>query len=216
MAKAANPDNGLVMNLVQKVQPFKNGLQELSLMILETEQQVIGSVGNVPLITTNVNFFTKSFLISACAHLEMCIKEVVFEIAKEIDSRFSAASIPYALLEWRYSIKKKQESGNRPSFPPSIKMTKKEVDDLVSGNVHKTKEALSIVGVDLAANTEDWEGWKDKIQTLVTRRNNIVHHNDNASDLSLGDINSYVQMILDYIDFIVSVCQSQHPNTPTQ
>ena len=87
-----------------------------------------------------------------------------------------------------------------------IRLSKKEVDDLVSGNVYKTKDALLLVGVDLACDMNEWETWKDLIQTIVTRRNNVVHHNDDASDLSFGDIKTYIKKVEEYLDFINKAC----------
>ena len=78
----------------------------------------------------------------------------------------------------------------------------------MSGNVFRTKEALALVGVDLAVDKAKWEAWKDLIQSMVTRRNNIVHHDDDASDLSLGDIRQYVTSAVEYIDFIVSTAEA--------
>lgn len=198
------------MNLNTTRETFRNGLLELQAMINQTELAVIGNDHTTPLITNNVNFFTKSFLISACAHLEMCIKEIVFEIAKDIDARLSSAAIPSSIIEWRLNQKKKTDSPSPPKILLSVKMTRKEVDDLVSGNVYRTKEALALVGIELATQKNQWESWKDSIQTIVTRRNNIVHHNDDASDLSLGDIKIYIKSIIDYIDFVIKACDSQY------
>jgi len=180
-------------------------LTELETMVRAAEQEVVGGSGGSPILTDNINFFTKSFLISLCAHLEMCIKEIVFAIAEDIDERARTAAIPTALIEWRYNTKKKGD-GAAQGGRLAIGMTRKEVDDLVSGNVYRTKEALAYVGVDLATDKVNWEMWKDLIQTVVTRRNNIVHHNDDASDLSLGDIRSYIASARGYIDFVVHAC----------
>lgn len=197
------------MNLHIKANAYLSGLSELEAMVKFTELEVIGNANATPIITENVNFFTKSFLISACAHLEMCIKEIITEVARDIDERLTNASVPHAIIEWRFQKKSKVDQQSVPeSF--SIGMTKKEIDDLVSGNVFKTKEALAIVGVDLGLNKAEWESWKDSIQAIVTRRNNIVHHNDNASDISLGDIQLHIKAILDYIEFIICACNSQH------
>ena len=178
-------------------------------MVKKTELAVIEGANTTPLVTDNVNFFTKSFLISACAHLEMCIKEIVFELAADIDARLSMAAIPASIVEWRLTQKKRTEtnSGGKPLL--RVNMTKKEVDDMVSGNVYRTREALAIVGVELSDNKEQWESWKDSIQAIVTRRNNIVHHNDDASDLSMGDIKVHIQSIINYIDFVVAACLTQ-------
>lgn len=197
------------MNLNAKTETFKNGLRELEAMVKKTELAVIEGANTTPLVTDNVNFFTKSFLISACAHLEMCIKEIVFELATDIDARLSMAAIPASIVEWRLTQKKRVEtnSGGKPLL--RVNMTKKEVDDMVSGNVYRTREALAIVGVELSDNKEQWESWKDSIQAIVTRRNNIVHHNDDASDLSMGDIKVHIQSIINYIDFVVATCLTQ-------
>jgi len=138
----------------------------------------------------------------------MCIKEIIFELANEIDARLSSISIPAAILEWRFNIKKKPELALAKSLL-SVKMTKKEIDDLVSGNVYKTKDALALFGIDLGDEKDQWDFWKDAIQTIVTRRNNIVHHNDYASDISLGDIKIYIRKLIEYIDFIVNACLVQ-------
>lgn len=197
------------MNLNAKAETFKDGLRELEAMVKKTELAVIEGANTTPLVTDNVNFFTKSFLISACAHLEMCIKEIVFELATDIDARLSMAAIPASIVEWRLTQKKRVEtnSGGKPLL--RVNMTKKEVDDMVSGNVYRTREALAIVGVELSDNKEQWESWKDSIQAIVTRRNNIVHHNDDASDLSMGDIKVHIQSIINYIDFVVATCLTQ-------
>lgn len=199
------------MDLYATVEPFKNGLIELDAMVNETEREVIGNNSTIPLITNNVNFFTKSFLISACAHLEVCIKEIIFEVAKDIDIRLSMASVPPSIIEWRYNQKKKNDHSPGVATNFSVGMTKKEIDDLVSGNVYKTKEALALVGVELISEKEKWESWRESVQAIVTRRNNIVHHNDDATDISLGDIKSYISTICGYIDFIVSTCCSRYP-----
>lgn len=198
------------MDLSAKAGTFKDGLRELEAMVRQTELAVLGHAETTPLITNNVNFYTKSFLISACAHLEMCIKEIVFEIAEDIDARLSSAAIPSSLIEWRLSQKRKADSSSPSSKLLSVKMTKKEVDDLVSGNVYRTKEALALVGIELAADKAQWESWKDSIQAIVTRRNNVVHHNDDASDLSLGDIRICIESIISYIDFVIQACCLQH------
>jgi hypothetical protein len=87
------------MNLQQVTEIFKNGLQELDAMAKAAEHEVINSEAATLLVANNVNFFTKSFLISACAHLEMCIKEIVSKLAEDIDVRLSIASIPSSFIK---------------------------------------------------------------------------------------------------------------------
>lgn len=188
-------------NLELAVAAYKKGLTDLNDMVRHTEYEIVNG-SQSGLVVENVNFFTKSFLISACAHLEMCIKEIVFFVATDIDQRLVKAAIPQSIVDWRLNQKKKQDGINHLV----IGMTKREVDDLVSGNVYRTKDALSLVGVNLAHKPADWETWKDIIQTIVTRRNNIVHHNDDASNLSFADVRSHISSMIQYIDFIVESC----------
>lgn len=195
----------MIMDLREVTKAFKNGLHELDGIVKSAELEVINANAATLLVTSNVNFFTKSFLISACAHLEMCIKEVVLNLARDIDSRLSSAAVPSSIIEWRFKTKTRQNLVT-PTEKLAISMTSKEIDDLVSGNVYKTKEALAIVGIDLGSNEAEWAFWKELIQNIVTRRNNIVHHNDDASDLSLGDVRGYIQSLIRYIEFIESSC----------
>jgi hypothetical protein len=190
--------------------PFKSGLSELAGMVQTTEMEVISGANANPLVTDHINFFTKSFLISACAHLEMCVKEIVFNVALDIDSRLLSASIPSALIEWRYSVKKKSDSNGSGSSSVSIGMSRKDVDDLVSGNVYKTKDALALVGVDISVEKLKWESWKEIIQAIVNRRNRIVHHNDDASDISFGDVILHIASMIKYIDFITDACEDKN------
>lgn len=189
---------------------YKVGLAQLRLMVDAVEREVLDSTGSSRLITDNINFFTKSFLISLCAHLEMCVKDVVYVIAGDLDERVSAACIPSSIIDWRYS-KKKGESSSGALQRFAVGMTKKEVDDLVSGNVYRTRDALALVGVDLSADKATWETWKELIQNIVTRRNNIVHRNDEASDLSFGDVRQYIDCTDAYIDFIIATCDAALP-----
>ncbi|HDL01923.1 MAG TPA: hypothetical protein ENH23_06795 [candidate division Zixibacteria bacterium] len=184
----------------------KESLKELDAMVIATGNEVVSENHGVKLITDNVNFFTKSFLITLCAHLETCIKDTVHSVAEDIDSRLSYAAIPVAIIDWRYNQKNKKIDKGNLSSVCEIKLSKKEVDDLVSGNVYKTKDSLLMVGIDIAADKAEWETWKELIQSIVTRRNNIVHHNDDASDLSFGDIRVYIKSIEEYLDFISRAC----------
>jgi len=194
------------MNFSDVIAECKSSLKELDAMVTAIEHEVITGNHGIELITNNVNFFTKSFLITLCAHLEMGIKDIVFAVAKNIDSRLSIAAIPTSIVEWRYGPKNKKQEKCNPISRFGIGLTKKEVDELVSGNVYRTRDALSLVGVDLTYKIADWEAWKELIQTIVTRRNNIVHHNDDASDLSFGDIRLYIKKINEYFDFINEAC----------
>jgi hypothetical protein len=131
---------------------------------------------------------------------------VVYSIATHYDGKLAEAGIPSSVIEWRYNTKSKKQQSSDALKVFKVGMTKKEVDDLVSGNVYKTRDAFLVVGVDLAIDCKKWETWKELIQSIVTRRNNIVHHNDDASGLSFGDIKIYIKCVDEYLDFINATC----------
>lgn len=196
------------MTYLKVIENYGESLAQLDNLVAATEKEVLDGAQGIKLITDNVNFFTKSFLITLCAQLETCIKDVLYSVACDIDARLQEAVVPEALLDWRYKAKKNEKQPIRAAF--SVKMTKREIDDAVSGNVYKTKDSLLIVGVDLAFDNAKWETWKDLIQSIVTRRNNIVHHDDDASDLSFGDIRLYIDNVKEYLKFISEACGRAH------
>ena len=57
---------------------------------------------------------------------------------------------------------------------------------------------FQLLGIDLAKK-ENFESNKDLINTIVTKRNNIVHHNDTAADVSFGDLKAYIDVIVPYM-----------------
>lgn len=185
------------------IKDCKKNLSELLNLVTTTEITVLEDEQSVNFVKGNINFFTKSFLLTLCSNLEICIKDVIFSILKDIEKRLSIAAIPKNLVEWKYNQKNKNNNVNEYF---KISISKKEIDDLVSGNVYKTKSAFLILGIDLAYDAVEWETWKELIQTIVTRRNNVVHYNDNASDLSFGDIKTYIKSVEAYLDFINNAC----------
>lgn len=194
------------MNHSDIVSSCKNNLSELLSMVSATELAVLNEDEGNRLVLENINFFTKSFLLTLCSNLETCIKDVIHSIGSDIDAKLTTANIPLNIVEWRYNTKNKKSQNSNVQETFKISMSRKDVDDLVSGNVYRTKDAFLIVGVDLASDLPTWETWKELIQSIVNRRNNIVHHNDDASDLSFGDIKTYIRSIDEYLSFIDAAC----------
>ncbi len=194
------------MNHSDIISSCKNNLSELLSMVSATEQAVLNEDEGNRLVIENINFFTKSFLLTLCSNLETCIKDVIHSIGSNIDAKLTTANIPLSIVEWKYNSKNKKSQNSNVQEIFRICMSRKDVDDLVSGNVYRTKDAFLIVGVDLASDISTWETWKELIQSIVNRRNNIVHHDDDASDLSFGDIKTYIQSIDEYLSFIDAAC----------
>lgn len=180
---------------------YDEKLDRLSDMIGKTERSVIDELAGFELLSENINFFTKSYLISLCAYIELYVKELATAVATDLDNRLRSIAIPSSALLWRIDSKPKSNSV-RDISPFLLNVKEKEIDELISGNVFKTRDTFKIFGIDVESDPAKWSGWKDVIQSIVTRRNNIVHHDDQASDLSFGDLREYVEQTRDYFSFL--------------
>lgn len=59
-----------------------------------------------PFFIDNVNFFTKSFHINLCAHLESFLKDIAFKYIGQIESKLKNSGIPHNLVLWSFNPKK--------------------------------------------------------------------------------------------------------------
>lgn len=181
---------------------------DLDILNKETEQKVI-SENPDEFIVRNINFFTKSFTITICAYLESFLKDISMTIIDETNIKLSQTNIAHNLVKWSVLKKKelKELNDNELLFESlKIDIKRKELDDFISGNPYKTEKLFKKIGIKLYDN-EIYKAHKDKVQTIVNKRNNIVHHNDNASDISFGDIESNIKIIVEYIKNIDCIIQ---------
>ncbi len=84
----------------------------------------------------------------------------------------------------------------------SIKISRKELDDFISGSPYRTEKLFKKIGVKLIENEIYIE---EKVISIVEKRNKIVHHNDNASDISFSDIEENINIISEYMNNISSL-----------
>lgn len=169
--------------------------ESLKQVIHSSEQRVLADDPDL-LFIENVNFFVKSYLISVCSYLEAFLQDLAFKHGQIISNRVNSAQIPHNFLHWRLAsgIKDKNLNYNNISLP----VTKKEIGSEISANPYRTLKLFQLLGVDLAKK-ENFENNKDLINTIVTKRNNIVHHNDTAADVSFGDLKAYICVIIPYM-----------------
>ena len=183
-------------------------LNNLNVLNKETEQKVIAENPD-EFVTRNINFFTKSFTITICAYLESFLKDISMTIIDDTNRKLSESKIAHNLVKWSVLKKKDLKDLNDSELlfeDLTIKITKKELDDFISGNPYKTEKLFNKIGIKLYEN-DKYREHKDKVQTIVNKRNKIVHHNDNASDISFNDIDSNIKIILEYIENIDSIIQ---------
>lgn len=153
-------------------------------------------------ISSNINFFTKSFMITLCAYLESYLKDISMEIINAMNLRLTVAKLPHNLVKW--SILKKKEltdlSDTELKFEQlTIKITKEELDDFISGMPYRTENLFKKFGIKLFED-EIYKNQKEKIISIVVKRNKILHYNDNASDLSFTDVSNNIEYVTKYIE----------------
>lgn len=153
----------------------------------------------------NANFLTKSFLIALCGYLESYLKDVLEILIIDYNDRIKDESYPYNLIRWSIENKDKSDSKVQTLLEQKktrfedleIKLKKRDLDSFISGNPFRTQELFKMFGFDFKTNIKFNES-KENINLIVTKRNNILHHNDDASDISNSDILIYVEEIKKY------------------
>lgn len=173
--------------------------------VRETEENTILEENDF--FNKNLNFFVKSYLITVCTYLEAYLSEAASWHCERINNKLKAACLPHNFLLWR--VKKDFKSQELKYSNADLQVDKSEISDGLSGNPYKTIKAFSYLGVDLNSSPE-FNAYKDVVNTIVIKRNNIIHHNDNANDISLSDIKGYVDIFITYMGVVDKIiCESE-------
>jgi hypothetical protein len=185
-------------------------VEDLSILNKETESKVMSDDAD-GFIIKNINFFTKSFMITLCAYLESFLKDTTMTIIDDANKKLTESKIAYNLVKW--SILKKDKlvdlNDNELKFEKlSIKIKKRELDDFISGNPYRTERLFKKIGINLS-DDQSFREQKEKITTIVEKRNKIIHHNDSASDISFSDININVEIVKSYMKNIDLLVQKE-------
>ncbi len=151
------------------------------------------------LIEENVNFFTKSFLVMMCAYLESYIKDALMVIIDDVNTKLTSTKIPHNLVKWTLNIEREFKDNDSKFEPLKIKLKKKELEDYISGNPFKTKVIFERFGISLGKN-KIFNTQKEIVNSIVVKRNKVVHHNDDASDISNKDLNYFLEILKKYIE----------------
>lgn len=183
---------------------FESILEDLNATVTSCNE-IITSDNPSNFVYENSNFLTKSFLISLCGYLETYIKDVLELLINDYNERISVEKYPYNLIRWSIESKDNNDSKIQALLDKKkgryedlkIKIKKKDLDPFISGNPFRTRELFTMFGIDLDI-VEAFNSRKDIINQIIVKRNNILHHNDEASDLSNLDVILYISEIKDY------------------
>lgn len=179
---------------------YESLFKDLKVIIEESKVRTIKKDPD-ELFIGNVNFFVKSYLINICSYLEAMLQDLAFLHAKEINSRLVNANIPQNFVMWRSDANVKDKELNFKKA--NLFITKKEISDNLSANPYRTLKLFEKLGVNLKECAE-FEDNKDLVTTIVGKRNNIVHHNDKATDISYDDLIIYIDVIILYSKAILT------------
>lgn len=172
-------------------------LEKLSLIIENTNERIISDSPD-PLIYDNANFFSKAFLITMCAYLESYLKDVLMLIVENTNAKLTSAKLPHNLIMWSLSMKKDIKENELKYEKLKLEIKKKDLDDYISGNPFKTRDLFKKFGIELEKN-ELFNIQKEEINSMVAKRNKILHHNDEASDVSNKDLIDNISALKKYI-----------------
>ncbi|WP_304192621.1 HEPN domain-containing protein [Phenylobacterium aquaticum] len=192
------------MDTTKAFESFENKLKDLEETIRECDKIII-SDEPIKFVYDNANFLTKSFLINLCGYLETYIKDALESLLFDFNMRIKNENLPYNLIRWNIEQKSSSDSKMSSILEKKhcrneildLKIKKKDLDSFISGNPFRTKDLFLMFGIDLEKNN-DFIKYKEIVNTIVTKRNNILHHNDNASDIGNSDILIYLVEIKQY------------------
>lgn len=161
---------------------------------------------NTNFIRDNTNFLTKSFLITLCSYLEVYCKDVLEILLNDYDSIIRAHKLPHNLILWSLNEKKKADSKVNALLDKrhfkfedlKIKLKRDDLDAFISGSPERTNNLFKMFGIQLDKECQSFKEFKDQIRSVVMTRNRILHHNDNASNVSNSDVLGYIDLFMEY------------------
>lgn len=162
------------------------------------------------LIVGNINFFTKSALVTLCAYLESYLKNVAFEIIQFYNSKLTSLEIPHNLVKW--GMPRKDIKSDLPVISDfdygniriDIPINKIEI----SGNIAKTDTLFKHLGIDLnhfRTTIPDFNSHRATTAQMVDKRNQIIHHDDSASELTFLNVREYAKSVRAYIAILEDI-----------
>lgn len=184
-------------------------LKTLKQIIEQSQARVLSEEPDI-FFSDNVNFFVKSYLINICTYLEAYLQDIAFEYSQRVSERLKQAKVPHNFLYGKLAkdIKEKELEYVDASYG----YNKKELSDIISGNPYKTINAFRLIGIDLGSSKIFVEH-KNLVGTIVNKRNNIIHHNDEASDISFSDLLTHIDLFLEYMFSIKELLSANDRNT---
>ncbi|POY45245.1 hypothetical protein C3007_01470 [Avibacterium gallinarum] len=81
----------------------------------------------------------------------------------------------------------------------------------ISGNVEKTIKVFKLLGINLGCHNID-SALISQVTEIVNKRNDIIHRANSASDITLSDIVSYIDIVRNYMESIYQIVSAVEYN----
>lgn len=127
------------------------------------------------------------------------MQDIAFCYAIKVNARLKKAEIPSNFIQWRLLKDIKDKDLEFSNI--DLSLTKKDISDNLSANPYKTIKLFQYLGINLSKE-HGFETNKALVNSVVTKRNNIVHHNDKAMDISFSDLLAYIDVFIHYMTAI--------------
>lgn len=171
--------------------------EDLKVILLESQERVVREDADI-FFVGNVNFFVKAYMINLCTYLEAYLQDIAYFHSSLISARLKSAGIPHNFVYWKM-VKGVGEKDKQLSFKNiQLSVSRDDVAVNLSANPGKTISFFRFLGLNLTAS-EGFNSTKEVVGTVVGKRNNIIHHNDKAVDISFSDLISYVDIFILYM-----------------
>ena len=92
-----------------------------------------------------------------------------------------------------------------------LSVERHKISENLSADPYKTIKLFRYLGLDLTSQ-DGFQGNKDTINSVVRKRNSIVHQNDQAADISFSDLLLYIDSFLSYMKSIDDLVTSVRKN----
>lgn len=155
----------------------------------------------------NMNFFVKAYLITICTYLESYLKDIAYCRVEVVSEKLKQVYIPSNIVHWFVSGFKDVKTPIYETL--SLKIKKKDLGDQLSASPYKTVAAFKLIGVELE-KVAVFESQRELIGGMVNKRNNVIHHNDDASDVTFLDLRNHIDRVHVYMDAITSVVREHN------
>ncbi|MDD2891752.1 MAG: HEPN domain-containing protein [Candidatus Gracilibacteria bacterium] len=180
-----------------KFDNFELSIKELIDFAKSVQSEILNGT---PSYTDNTQFYTKSLLIMGCIYLETYLKELGYILCDDLTNKVQGIKIPKHIIDITAG---KDLKGKNTNFV--LNFTHDNIDKRISGNVSKTIDLFGLFLVNLT-NSSIFNRHKSTIESYVQKRNEIIHQNNIANNVSIGDIIGWLEQ--DFLPYAESILRS--------